>query len=65
MKSLLQRDRRKTLPAIEPVTATMQLSPATGSLTKEERDRMTPAQVIEEFKMGNYSSSWVSKFERM
>jgi hypothetical protein len=46
------------LPAIETVAALLQLSPAKGSLTKEERDRMTSAQVIKEFKMGNYSSSW-------
>jgi carbonic anhydrase len=31
----------------------LQLSPAKGSLTKEERNRMTPAQVIEELKKGN------------
>ena len=31
----------------------LQLAPGTGSLTKEERDRMTPAQVIEELKKGN------------
>jgi hypothetical protein len=44
----------------------MQLAPSmSASLTKEERDRMTPAQVIEEFKKGNYPSSWVTKFERM
>ena len=28
-------------------------APGTGSLTKEQRDRMTPAQVIEELKKGN------------
>lgn len=28
-------------------------APGTGSLTKEERDRMTPAQVVEELKKGN------------
>ena len=28
-------------------------TPGTGSLTKEQRDRMTPAQVIEELKKGN------------
>ena len=31
----------------------LQLAAGTGSLTKEERDRMTPAQVIEELKKGN------------
>jgi carbonic anhydrase len=31
----------------------LQLAQGTGSLTKEERDRMTPAQVIEELKKGN------------
>ena len=31
----------------------LQLAPGTGSLTKEERDRMSPAQVIEELKKGN------------
>ncbi len=31
----------------------LQLSSRTGSLTKEERDRMTPSQVIEELKKGN------------
>jgi carbonic anhydrase len=28
-------------------------TPGGGSLTKEQRDRMTPAQVIEELKKGN------------
>jgi carbonic anhydrase len=28
-------------------------TPGSGSLTKEQRDRMTPAQVVEEFKKGN------------
>ncbi|HKV77645.1 MAG TPA: carbonic anhydrase [Candidatus Sulfotelmatobacter sp.] len=28
-------------------------TPGSGSLTKEQRDRMTPAQVIEELKNGN------------
>ncbi len=31
----------------------MQLAPGEGALTKEERDRMTPAQVIDELKKGN------------
>jgi len=31
----------------------MQLSPGSGSLTKEQRDAMTPSQVIEELKKGN------------
>lgn len=31
----------------------LQLSSRTGSLTKEERDRMTPSQVIDELKKGN------------
>ena len=40
--------------AITPVTSlSMQLAPGVGSLTKEERDRMTPAQIIEELKRGN------------
>jgi carbonic anhydrase len=30
-----------------------QVTPATGALTKERRDRMTPAQVIDELKKGN------------
>ncbi len=31
----------------------LQLSSRTGSLTKEERDRMTPSQVVDELKKGN------------
>src|SRR4051794_25398089 len=31
----------------------LQLAPGEGALTKEERDRMTPAQVIDELKKGN------------
>jgi carbonic anhydrase len=40
---------------ITPITSlTLQLgTPGSGSLTKEQRDRMTPAQVIEELKKGN------------
>ena len=30
-----------------------QVTPATGALTKEQRDRMTPGQVIDELKKGN------------
>ncbi len=41
--------------AITPVVSlgARQLSSKTGSLTKEERDRMTPSQVLEELKKGN------------
>jgi carbonic anhydrase len=41
--------------AITPVVslAALQLSSKTGSLSKEERDRMTPSQVLEELKKGN------------
>ena len=40
--------------AITPlIPFTMQLAPGAGSLTKEERDSMAPAQVIEELKKGN------------
>src|SRR6185503_16133443 len=36
------------------IPLTMQLAPiGTGSLTKEQRDKMAPAQVIEELKNGN------------
>jgi carbonic anhydrase len=38
-------------PLISP--SALQLSSKTGSLTKEERDGMTPSQVIEELKKGN------------
>ncbi len=55
-----ERDRRSFLGsalavcAITPVTSlSMQLAPGVGSLTKDERDRMTPAQIIEELKRGN------------
>jgi len=52
-------DRRGFLTATLGVSATatsalcMQLAPGEGALTKEERDRMTPAQVIDELKKGN------------
>jgi carbonic anhydrase len=39
--------------AIPMIRFSLQLGAGTGSLTKEERDRMTPAQVIEELKKGN------------
>ena len=40
--------------ALTPTLAPLQLgAPGTGSLTKEQRDRMTPAQVLEELKKGN------------
>jgi carbonic anhydrase len=40
--------------AIGPITRLpLQLGTGSGSLTKEQRDRMTPAQVIEELKKGN------------
>ena len=41
--------------AVSPIVRlSLQLGvPGTGSLTKEERDRMTPVQVIEELKKGN------------
>jgi carbonic anhydrase len=40
--------------AITPlIPFTMQLAPGAGSLTKQERDSMAPAQVIEELKKGN------------
>src|SRR5215467_5994756 len=40
--------------AIAPLTTlSMQLAPQSGSLTKEQRDRMAPSQVIEELKKGN------------
>src|SRR6201993_2361236 len=41
--------------AITPLVSVsaLQLSSRTGSLTKEERDRMTPSQVIDELKKGN------------
>jgi len=55
-----KRDRRRfmgsvlAMCAITPVTSlSMQLASGVGSLTKEERDQMTPAQVIEELKRGN------------
>lgn len=49
-------DRRNFLStcAIAPlIPAFLQFSPGGGSLTKEERDKMTPSQVIEELKKGN------------
>lgn len=40
--------------ALAPLTTLyMQLAPQRGSLTKEQRDGMTPSQVIEELKKGN------------
>jgi carbonic anhydrase len=55
-----KRDRRSFLGsalavcAIPPITSlSLQLAPGVGSLTKDERDRMTPVQIIEELKRGN------------
>jgi carbonic anhydrase len=40
--------------AVAPMTSlSAQVTPASGALTKERRDRMTPAQVIDELKKGN------------
>ena len=54
------RDRRNFLRAGLSICAmptlasfSMQLAPGAGSLTKEERDGMTPSQVIDELKKGN------------
>ena len=54
------RDRRSFLSAglgicaITPLASfSMQLAPGAGSLTKKERDGMTPSQVIDELKKGN------------
>src|SRR5437660_10936311 len=66
MNNLLDRScdseslgRRRFLTATLGLSATttpalcLQFAPGAGALTKEERDRMTPSQVIDELKKGN------------